>query len=51
MAQIKEELDIIDDFSLKIPEIKNILEKGYRVELIPVKNGVKVIQVQRKEIK
>lgn len=51
MAQIKEELVLIDDFSLKIPVIKSILKKGYRVELIPVKDGVKVIQVQRKEIK
>ena len=28
-----------------------ILARGDRVELIPVKDGVKVIQVQRKEIK
>lgn len=31
--------------------IESILSKGDRVELIPVKDGVKVIQVQRKEIK
>lgn len=34
-----------------IKSIEFILSKGYRVELIPVKDGVKVIQVQRKEIK
>lgn len=34
-----------------IKAIEFILSKGYRVELIPVKDGVKVIQVQRKEIK
>ena len=35
----------------KINAIEAVLAKGYRVELIPVKDGVKVIQVQRKEIK
>ena len=34
-----------------IKAIEAILSKGDRVELIPVKGGVKVIQVQRKEIK
>lgn len=34
-----------------IKAIEAILSKGDRVELIPVKDGVKVIQVQRKEIK
>lgn len=34
-----------------IKAIEAILSRGYRVELIPVKDGVKVIQVQRKEIK
>lgn len=34
-----------------VKAIEAILSKGYRVELIPVKDGVKVIQVQRKEIK
>lgn len=34
-----------------IEEIKSVLAKGDRVELIPVKDGVKVIQVRRKEIK
>lgn len=31
--------------------IEAILRKGDRVELIPVKDGVKVVQVQRKEVK
>lgn len=31
--------------------ILKTLEKGHRIELIPVKDGVKVIHVQRKEIK
>lgn len=34
-----------------IKTIEAILSKGDRVELIPVKDGVKVIQVQRKEVK
>ena len=34
-----------------IRSIENILKKGDRVELIPVKDGVKVIQIQRKEVK
>lgn len=34
-----------------IKTIEAILARGDRVELIPVKDGVKVIQVRRKEIK
>lgn len=34
-----------------IEAIKSVLAKGDRVELIPVKDGVKVVQVRRKEIK
>lgn len=34
-----------------IKRIETILSKGYRVELIPVKDGVRVIQVQRKEVR
>lgn len=34
-----------------IEKIKAILAKGDRVELIPVKDGVKVIRVKREEIK
>lgn len=39
--------------SILIPplNVESILAKGDRVELIPVKDGVKVIQVKRKEIK
>lgn len=35
----------------KIKAAEAVLAKGDRVELIPVKGGVRVIQVQRKEIK
>lgn len=31
--------------------IKSILEKGDRVELIPVRDGVKIIHIKRKEVK
>ena len=31
--------------------ILSILAKGDRVELIPVKEGIKVIRIQRKEMK
>lgn len=31
--------------------ILSILAKGDRVELIPVKDGVKIIRIERKEIK
>ena len=34
-----------------IEAINKVLAKGDRVELIPVKDGVKVVQVRRKEIK
>ena len=37
------------DAQVKI--IEAVLAKGDRVELIPVKDGVKVVQVQRKEVK
>ena len=40
---------MIDDAALAA--IEAILRKGDRVELIPVKDGVKVVQVQRKEVK
>ena len=33
-----------------IEAIRKILAKGDRVELIPVKNGVKIIRVKREEI-
>lgn len=31
--------------------IKAILSKGDRVELIPVKDGVKIIHIKREEVK
>lgn len=34
-----------------IQAIEAVLAKGNRVELIPVKDGVKVICIQRKEVK
>ena len=34
----------------KIKIIEDILNKGDRVELIPIKDGVKIIHVQRKEV-
>lgn len=41
--------EIIDE--KKWQEIKRILANGDRVELIPVKYGVKAIHIRRKEIK
>ena len=41
--------EIIDE--KMIEKIKRILANGDRVELIPVKYGVKVIHIRRKEIK
>lgn len=35
----------------QVKVIEAILAKGDRVELIPVKDGVKIVQVRRKEIK
>ena len=35
----------------QLKAVEAALAKGDRVELIPVKDGVKVIQVKRKEIK
>lgn len=34
-----------------IQEIKRILKNGDRVELIPVKYGVKVVHIRRDEVK
>lgn len=34
-----------------IPAINTVLAKGDRVELIPVKDGVKVVRVRREEVK
>ena len=35
----------------QVKTIEAVLAKGDRVELIPVKDWVKVVQVQRKEVK
>lgn len=34
-----------------IKAIESVLEKGDRAELIPVKDGVKVIHIKREEVK
>ena len=34
-----------------IRTVESILQKGDRVELIPVRNGVKVIRIRREEVK
>lgn len=34
-----------------IKTIETVLAKGDRVELIPVKDGIKVIHIKRKEVK
>lgn len=44
-----ERLAILTHDHIKAAE--NVLSKGDRVELIPVKDGVKVIRVRREEIK
>jgi hypothetical protein len=35
----------------QVEKIKQVLERGDRIELIPGKEGVKIIQETRKEIK
>jgi hypothetical protein len=35
----------------QLAAIAEIIERGNRAELIPVKNGVKIIEITRKEIK
>lgn len=35
----------------EIKSVESILTKGYRVELIPVKDGVKVLRVRLDEVK
>ena len=39
----------MDERTLKA--IESILAKGDRVELIPVKDGIKVIRIRRQEVK
>ena len=40
---------MIDEKTIKAAE--SVLAKGGRVELIPVKDGVKVVRVKREEVK
>ena len=35
----------------QIEQIKKALEKGYRLEVIPSKDGVKIMNVERHELK
>ena len=39
----------MDEKTIKV--IETVLAKGDRVELIPVKDGIKVIHIKRKEVK
>ena len=39
----------MDETTIKI--IESIIAKGDRVELIPVKDGIKIIHIKRKEIR
>lgn len=40
---------MVDEKTIKTAEV--VLSKGDRVELIPVKDGVKVVRVRREEVK
>lgn len=40
---------MIDEKTIKTAE--SVLARGERVELIPVKDGVKVVRVRREEVK
>lgn len=42
-------MDVVTDQTIKA--IKAILAKGDRVELIPTKDGVKVIHIKRENVK
>lgn len=41
--------NLIDEYTVKA--INSVLAKGDRVEVIPVKDGVRVIHIKRKEVK
>lgn len=43
----------MDEKTIKaiVTAIEAVLSKGDRIELIPVKNGVKIMRVRREEIK
>ena len=36
---------------MQIKDIEAVLAKGDRIELIPVKDGVKIIHIKREEVK
>lgn len=47
-------IDVLPKYKLtpkQVQLIQQVLEKGDRVELIPCKDGVKIIQESRKEVK
>ena len=35
----------------QIKTIEDVLKKGDRIELIPVKDGVKIVHIKREEVK
>ena len=47
--QLKNAKTNMDEKTIKA--IETVLAKGDRVELIPVKDGIKVIHIKRKEVK
>ena len=49
VAVLRLRMTMIDAAALST--IEAILRKGDRVELIPVKDGIKVIHIKRKEVK
>ena len=49
MAVLRLRMTMIDDAALAA--IEAILRKGDRVELIPVKDGVRVVRVKRETVK
>ena len=49
MAALWLRMTMIDDAALAA--IEAILRKGDRVEIIPVKDGIKVIHIKREEVK
>ena len=49
VAVLRLRMTMIDAAALSA--IEAILRKGDRVELIPVKDGIKVIHIKRKEVK
>lgn len=44
-------MDIKTQLTNQLEQIKIALEKGNRVEIINVKDGIKIFEIKRKEIK